>query len=171
MKASAIIIAMLAIVSAPAGCRGHQAATLRDSTSAYADTTRTTADTATHRAATHGSSATMSAITSRATVRFVGGSGGTVSIDSAGRITLGGVDSIEASLTATHATDSTTSTRTEDTAAHREQATGISHHAAHREQPSAPAPKWYDTAFRRIGQGVILAALLWLLFLYLHRRK
>ncbi|MDE6437110.1 MAG: hypothetical protein K2K69_06355 [Muribaculaceae bacterium] len=167
----AAIIATLAIALSLAGCRGHRAATLRDSATACVDTTRTTLDTIGHRSETTGTSATMSAITSRATVRFVGGSGGTVSIDSAGRITLGGVDSIEASLTATHATDSSTTTSTEDAAVHREQATGISHHTEQREQPSAPAPKWYDTAFRRIGQGVLLAAILWLLFLYLHRRK
>ena len=166
----AAIIATLAIALSLAGCRGHRAATLRAGATACVDTTRTTLDTIGHRSETTDTSAAMSSITAAATVRFVDG-GGMVSIDSAGRITLRGVDSIDASLTATHATDSSTTTSTENTAAHREQATGISHHTEQREQPSAPAPKWYDTAFRRIGQGVILAALLWLLFLYLHRRK
>lgn len=31
--------------------------------------------------------------------------------------------------------------------------------------------KWYDTAFKRIGQAVCIAGLLWLIFLYIKRRR
>ena len=109
----AAIIATLAIALSLAGCRGHRAATLRAGATACVDTTRTTLDTIGHRSETTDTSAAMSSITAAATVRFVDG-GGMVSIDSAGRITLRGVDSIDAVLATTHATDRDRKRRSSD---------------------------------------------------------
>ncbi len=35
---------------------------------------------------------------------------------------------------------------------------------------TAPAQKWYETALARLGLGVCIAALMWLLFLYIKRK-
>ena len=67
-------------------------------------------------------------------------------------------------------------TQTEDkTSGHTEQLNGVTaeqtnrHKAEEKEKPTVT--KWYNTMFARIGQGVCIALLMWLLFLYLKRKK
>ena len=64
--------------------------------------------------------------------------------------------------------------KSEEAAAHREQSNGLKADQTRHEkrnEEKTPARKWYETTFARIGQGVCIAALMWLLFLYLKRKR
>ena len=63
--------------------------------------------------------------------------------------------------------------KAEETAGHREQLNGVTADQTQREkrtEEKAPAQKWYETALARLGLGVCIAALMWLLFLYIKRK-
>lgn len=156
-------------------CRSHRtAATVeQDSAAIHTDTTKTVADSTDRRAAAIDTTRTAAAIESATCIEFVDG-GGTVSIDTAGHVTLGGVKKIAGNISGSLMQSTGISAEAIETATHFDQSAGVgSRNEQHerRESPATPARKWYDTAFVRLGQSVLIAAILWLLFLYLRRRK
>ena len=115
-----------------------------------------------------------------AIVEFIPG-GGWLSVDTAGTVTLRGVAPIRHSLSAAtrHELTATATHGIEHrghsaTAIHNEQRAGLSTDSTfttQTEKETTPARRWYETALIRLGLGVLIAALLYLLFLYLRRKR
>lgn len=156
-------------------CRTQKivANTDRDSVLSYSDTTKAVADTASHKRTDTDTTKTAAAYEGAGVIEFVDG-GGKVSIDTAGNVTFEGVKNIKGRHKGTIEQDNGVSRKSEETAAHREQSNGLKADQTRHEkrnEEKTPARKWYETTFARIGQGVCIAAILWLLFLYLKRKK
>ena len=138
-------------------CRTQKAVTATDqnSTLSYADTTKIVA--------------TYEGV---GFIEFVKG-GGKVSIDSAGNVTFEGVRNIKGRRKGSIAQDKGVAHEIKETAGHREQLNGVKADQTQHEkrtEEKAPAQKWYETALARLGLGVCIAALMWLLFLYIKRK-
>lgn len=139
----------------------------------YVDTTKTVADTASHKQTNTDTTKNRVAYEGVGVIEFVEG-GGKVSIDKAGNVTFDGVKNVKGQHKGSIAQDKGISQKTEETAGHSEQLNGVKADQSQREkrtEEKTPARKWYETTFARIGQGVCIAAILWLLFLYLKRKK
>ncbi len=156
-------------------CRTQKAVTNanRDSSLSYTDTTKTVADTAGCKQTDTDTTKTAVNYEGVGVIEFVAG-GGKVSIDSAGNITFEGVKTIKDRRKGNIAQDKGVSRKSEETAGHREQLNGVKADQTQREkrtEETSPAQKWYETALARLGLGVCIAALLWVLFLYLRRKR
>lgn len=144
----------------------------QNSTLSYADTTKIVADTTGRTQNDTDTTKTAATYEGVGLIEFVEG-GGKVSIDSAGNVTFEGVKNIKGRRKGSIAQDKGVTRKVEEAAGHREQLNGVKADQSRREkrtEEKAPAKKWYETTFARIGQGVCIAALLWLLFLYLRRK-
>lgn len=155
-------------------CRTHKTITESETTASasYTDTTKTVADAVTRTLTETDTTKTTGAVESRGVIEFVEG-GGKVSIDTAGNVTLNGVKSIKGQRQANASQENGIARQAEETAGHREQLNGVAadkQEAAKQTEEKAPAQKWYDTMLARIGLAVCIAALMWLLFLYLKRK-
>ncbi len=155
-------------------CRTHKTVTAIDQNSilSYADTTKTEADTVNRKQTDTDTTKTAATYEEVGIIEFVEGSG-KVSIDSEGNMTFEGVKNIKTGRNGTITQDKGVSRNIEETAGHREQINGVTANQTRYEkriEEKAPAEKWYETTFARIGQGVCIAALMWLLFLYLKRK-
>lgn len=169
------LIAAIGVAVCLFSCRTQKAVTNTDQSSnlSYVDTTKTVADTAGHTQTDTDTTKTAAAYEGVEVIEFVKG-GGKVSIDTAGNITFEGVKNIKGRHKGTIEQDKGVSRKSEETAGHREQLNGVKADQTQREkrtEEKTPAQKWYDTMFARIGLGVCIAALMWLLFLYLKRKK
>lgn len=169
------LIAAVGVVACLFSCRTQKTVTStdRDSSLSYSDTTKTVADTIGHKQTTTDTTKTAAAYEGVGVIEFVEG-GGKVSIDTAGNVTFEGVKNIKGQHKGAIAQDKGISQKTEETTGHREQLNGVkANQTKHdkRNEVKAPAQKWYDTMFARIGLGVCIAALMWRLFLYLRRKK
>lgn len=169
-----MLIAALCVVACLSSCRTHKTMTAIDhSTSqSYVDTTVTVADTLGHQETDTDTTRTAAAYESAGLIEFVD-SGGTVTVDSAGNITFEGVINLWGLTNWDLTQNRGLSHEVEDASAHREQLNGIAadeSRSEKRTEEKAPAPKWYETVLARLGLGVCIAALIWLLFLYLKRK-
>ena len=139
----------------------------------YVDTTKTVADTASHKQTDTDTTKTTAAYEGVGVIEFVEG-GGKVSIDKAGNVTFDGVKNVRGQRKGNIEQDKGVTQKTEETAGHSEQLNGVRADQAKQvkqTEEKTPTQKWYDTMFARIGLGVCIAALMWLLFLYLKRKK
>ncbi len=161
------LIAAVGVAACLFSCRTQKVMTSTDqnSTLSYADTTsRKQTDTDT----------TKTAITYEGVgiMEFVEG-GGKVSIDSAGNVTFEGVKNIKGQHKECMAQDKGVTRKAGETAGHREQLNGVRADQAKQvkqTEEKGSTQKWYETVFARIGLGVCIAALMWLLFLYIKRK-
>ena len=156
-------------------CRAHKtmaSATYTDYAQTLRDTAEVVADTASSTLSeTDTASASLSSELD-GLVEFVEG-GGRVSIDSAGNVALEGVRSIRVHHADTATLGKASARQTDNTAAHSEHrsATASDTTAKSRQtEQTAPAQKWHERALARLGLGVCIAFLMWLLFLYLRRK-
>lgn len=168
------LIAAAGVAACLFSCRTQKAVTTtdRDSSLSYADTTKTVADTTGRKQIDTDTTKTTVNYEGVGVIEFVEG-GGKVSIDSAGNVTFEGVKNIKGQRKGNIAQDKGVTRKVEEAAGHREQLNGVTADQTQREkrtEEKAPAQKWYETAFARIGLGVCIAALMWLLFLYLKRK-
>ena len=168
------LIAAAGVAACLFSCRTQKTVTNtdRDSSLSYADTTKTVADTIGHKQTTTDTTKTAAAYEGVGVIEFVEG-GGKVSIDSAGNVTFEGVKNIKGQRKGNIAQDKCVTRKVEEAAGHREQLNGVTADQTQlekRAEEKTPAQKWYETAFARIGLGVCIAALMWLLFLYLKRK-
>lgn len=144
----------------------------RDSSLSYADTTKIVADTTGYKQTDTDTTKTVVTYEGIGLIDFVDG-GGKVSIDSAGNVAFEGVKNIKGKRKGSIAQDKGIGREVDGTTGHREQLNGVKADQTQREkrtEEKAPAQRWYQTAFARLGQGVCIAALMWLLFLYLKRK-
>ncbi len=170
-----MLIAAAGVAVCLFSCRTQKAVTSADQSSSlsYTDTTKTVADTTGRRQTDTDTTKTAAAYEGAGIIEFVEG-GGKVSIDTAGNVTFEGVKNIKGRHKGTIKQDNGISRKSEETTAHREQSNGLKADQTRQEkrtEEKAPAQKWYETTFARIGQGVCVAALMWVLFLYLKRKK
>lgn len=155
-------------------CRTQKAVTTtdRDSSLSYADTTKIVADTASRKQTDADTTKTAINYEGVGVIEFVEG-GGKVSIDSAGNVTFEGVKNIKGRRKGCIAQDKGVAHEVKETTRHREQLNGVNADQTKREkrtEEKTVTRKWYETVFARIGQGVCIAVLMWLLFLYLKRK-
>ena len=146
--------------------------TYQNSTLLYADTTKTVADTTSYKQTDIDTTRTAATYEGVGLIEFVDG-GGKVSIDTAGNVTFEGVKNIKGQRKGNIAQGKGVTQKVEEVAGHREQLNGVKADQTQHEkrtEEKITAPKWYETASARIGQGVCIAALMWLLFLYLKRK-
>lgn len=169
MFVGAAFVAALCMLS----CRTQKVATTdRSSEASYVDTTKTVADSARYTQTDTDTTRTSATYEGVGVIEFVE-TGGKVSIDTAGNISFEGVRNIRGRRKGTAAQDKGSARNIKQTAGHLEQSKGVSadhSRSEKRTEETPPTPKWYNTAFARIGQAVCLAFLLWLLFLYLKRK-
>lgn len=156
-------------------CRTHKTATATDQncTISFVDTTKLVGDTASHKANTIDTTKTAAAFEGNNVIEFVEG-GGKVNIAPDGNVTLEGVKNMRVQHKSSIAQDKGVSQQAEDTAGHHEQVNGVEAEQTEqqkRTEEKTPAQKWYETALARLGLGVCIAALLWVLFLYLRRKR
>lgn len=173
------LIAYMAIAAGVAvilicSCRTQKAVTTtdRESSLSYADTTKIVADTTGYKQTDTDTTKTVATYEGIGLIEFVDG-GGNVSIDSAGNVTFEGIKNIKGRRKGSIAQDKGVAREVKETFGHREQLNGVKANQTQREkrtEEKAPAQRWYQTAFARLGQGVCIAALMWLLFLYLKRK-
>lgn len=169
-----LLIAAVGVAGSLYSCKTHKTVTTSDLdvTQSYIDTTKTVADTAGRKQTNTDTTKNRIDYEGVGVIEFVEG-GGKVSIDKAGNVTFDGVKNVKGQHKGSIAQDKGVSQKTEETAAHREQLNGVGADQSQREkrtQETTPAQKWYDTMFARIGLGVCIAAILWMLFLYLKRK-
>ncbi|MDE6702771.1 MAG: hypothetical protein K2K00_03740 [Muribaculaceae bacterium] len=155
-------------------CKSHKTITAIDSNSSisYTDTTRTTSDTLSRKSEVVDTTKTEANFENRGFIEFVDG-GGTVRIDTAGNVTFEGVKNFKGKHAGVVTRNNGIGNKVEETAIHHEQINGVE--VQHDEQikrteEKEPKTKWHETMFARIGQGVFISALLWMMFLYLRRK-
>lgn len=168
------LIATVGVAACLFSCRTHKTVTATDqsSTISFVDTTKLVSDTATHKVNTIDTTKTAATYEGGGMIEFVE-SGGKVNIDPSGNVTLEGVKNIKGQHKGSTAQEKGVTQQVEDTAGHREQATGVEakqENQQKRTEEKTPAQKWHETALARLGLGVCIAALLWVLFLYLRRK-
>lgn len=144
----------------------------RDSSLSYADTTKIVADTTGYKQTDTDTTKAVATYEGIGLIEFVA-DGGKVSIDSAGNVTFEGIKNIKGKRKGNIEQDKGVSRKVEEAAGHREQLKGVNIDQTQREkrtEEKTPARKWYETALARLGLGVCIAALMWLIFLYLKRK-
>ena len=156
-----------------AGCRTKKVVTDESSKVSLTDTTKNVADSL---IATHDLTDTTKTTQTEeeaGVVEFVDG-GGTITIDTAGNVTLSGVKSYKGNRKAARHEERGVTVADEVSQVHSEQANGIKadeSKAGHREsETKVEKPVWYQTVLAKIGGLCCIAALLWALFLYLKRK-
>ena len=155
------------------GCKAKQTVIKENDTVSLIDTTRTVADT---MGAVSNYSETTTAtkhVEQSATIEFVDG-GGTVSIDTAGNITIQGLKSIKGTGKADVTIKNGVTNRDSISALHTEKANGVTNsesRSSHGEiDKKTEKPVLHQTVLAKIGWLCCIAALLWALFLYLKRK-
>ncbi|WP_290100616.1 hypothetical protein [uncultured Muribaculum sp.] len=168
------LIAAVGVAACLFSCRTQKVMTSTDqnSTLSYADTTKMVADTTSRKQTDTDTTKTAITYEGVGIMEFVEG-GGKVSIDSAGNVTFEGVKNIKGQHKECMAQDKGVTRKAGETAGHREQLNGVRADQAKQvkqTEEKGSTQKWYETVFARIGLGVCIAALMWLLFLYIKRK-
>lgn len=167
-----VIVLMAVILICSCSTQKSVTNTDRDSSLSYADTTKIVADTTGYKQTDTDTTKTVAAYEGIGLIEFVDG-GGKVSIDSAGNVAFEGVKNIKGKHKGSIAQDKGVAREVKETAGHREQLNGVKAdqiQSEKRTEEKTTTQRWYETAFVRLGQGVCIAALMWLLFLYLKRK-
>lgn len=169
-----LLLAAVGVAGCLYSCKTHKTVTASDLNAAqsYVNTTKTVADTAGRKQTDTDTTKNRVAYEGVGVIEFVEG-GGKVSIDKAGNVTFDGVKNVRGQRKGNIEQDKGVTRQVEETAGHREQLNGVKADQSQREkrtEEKVPAQKWYKTALMRLGLGVCIAALMWLLFLYLKRK-
>lgn len=172
MKRLLYLLAALAVLVCLPGCKSKKAVIQESQTIQLTDTTKLRTDsTATTELRTDSTDVTAQESTA-SLVEFVDG-GGTVTIDSAGRISLQGVKNIKAGkLSSWHAIKRTEAAKQSDSVT-TQQANGIKRDEATQRKEKTKVstkPAWYNTMPVIIVFTICLAVILWLLFNYIKRK-
>ena len=168
------LIATLALSACLLSCRTAKTTTdtTRDSTLSYIDTTVTRTDTAaimqTDTAAVH----TEFTTADTTLIEFIG-SGGKLTIDSTGAVTLKGIRAIRDHRHSVLAADGIATRSAAATSIHHERHNGLAADSTDHERTKVtvtPPPRWHDSALTRLTLATALALILYLLYRYLRRR-
>lgn len=155
------------------GCRTKKMVTDENVTVSITDTTKTETDSLTQSLTLTDTTKTTETVQQSTTIVFVP-DGGTVSIDSAGNVTLTGVQSITGNLKVDKTKQAGVTQQSDKTEVHGTQSNGIQANEqkqTHKEsETKVEKPRWYESLMARIGGLCCFAVLLWALFLYLKRK-
>ncbi len=163
-----VLLATLMLI----GCKAKQTVVNETTTATTVDTTRTIADTMGAVSIYTDTSKTNQHTQHATTVEFVDG-GGVVSIDTAGNVTMQGVKSISGISTQDVAIQTGVSERDTTTATHTDTANGIAKNEAkqtRKEEKTSQALQWWHKPLIWIGALCCIAAILWLIFIYIHKK-
>lgn len=156
-----------------AGCRTKKVVTDESSTVSLIDTTKAAADSLTVTRDLTDTTKTTQTEEESEVVEFVDG-GGTITIDTAGNVTLSGVKSYRGNRKTAQHEEKGVTIADEVSQVHNEQANGIKANESkisHGEiETKTEKPVWYQTVLAKIGGLCCIAALLWALFLYMKRK-
>lgn len=155
------------------GCRSHKTVIDESHNTAFVDTTKVEADSLAQTTTSVDTTKTATETENSAAIEFVDG-GGTVTIDSAGNMTLSGVKSIKGNIKHKTKEEKGVSQVDESVSTHSSRHGGlgiIESDERHVDKESkAEAPKWYQHILAKIGGLCCIAALIYALFLYLKRK-
>lgn len=160
-----IILAALMLI----GCRAKQTVIKENTTASLIDTTHTVADTMSAVSNYTDTTTTTQHVEQSATIEFVDG-GGTVSIDTAGNVTMQGVKSIKGMGKADVTIKNGVAERDSISASHTDQANGINKNESKQretEEKISKAVQWYERPLIWIGSLCCIAVLLYILFIYI----
>lgn len=167
-------IAAIAMMVLLVSCRARkEIVTEMESSMAVVDTTRVVVESGHFVSSAIDSMRTESGHEIGSSVEFVDG-GGRVMVDSEGNVTLEGVrnlsgwerDSTRRSGGRSETEEKGAIAATVDNGIDLK---GVA--SAKAVEKTDTGRRWYETLFLRLGQGVCIAGLMWMLFLYLRRRK
>ena len=167
-KVLIILMAALMLI----GCRAKQTVVNENTTASLIDTTKTVADTASTRQNHTDTTKTAQHIEQTAIVEFVDG-GGTVSIDTMGNVTLQGVKAITGNIVADIVEAKGVADSVSTYQAHGETANGVTKNEAKQreaKESTSRAVRWYERPLIWIGSLCCIVALLWLIFIYIHKK-
>lgn len=155
------------------GCRSHKTVIDESHNTAFVDTTKVEADSLAQTTTSVDTTKTTTETENSAAIEFVDG-GGTVTIDSAGNMTLSGVKSIKGNIKHKAKEEKGISQVDESVSTHSSRHGGlgiIESDERHVDKESkAEAPKWYQHILAKIGGLCCIAALIYALLLYLKRK-
>ena len=155
------------------GCRSHKTVIDESHNTAFVDTTKVEADSLAQTTTSVDTTKTTTETENSAAVEFVDG-GGTVTIDSAGNMTLSGVKSIKGNFKQKAREEKGITQADESVSTHNSKHGGIglieSENRHETKESKAEAPKWYQTILAKIGGLCCIAALIYAIFLYLKRK-
>ena len=168
------LIAVLTLPVCLLSCRTAKTTTdtTRDTPLSVTDTTTTRTDTSAAMKADSSTVHTELTAADTALIEFVDG-GGTLTVDSAGNVTLEGVKSIRGHRHSALTADGTAASTTSATATRHERHNGLAADSTDHERTKVtvtPPPRWYDFALTRLTLAAALALILYLLYRYLRRR-
>lgn len=167
-------IAAASLAACLLSCKAKQAViTESDTALSVSDTTKVVADINAHAAVTIDTTKTTATYEGGGVIEFVEG-GGIVRIDTAGNVTLDGVRSIKGSRRGridqtngyTQAEEADSSRVTLDNGVKVDR---TDHLTKTEEKPKQG--RWYDNILATVGALCCIAALMWLLFLYIKQKK
>lgn len=154
-------------------CKSKQAVVKEsESTALIIDTTQVIINGSVQKITTVDTTKSSGAFESDRILEFVDG-GGKVIIDTIGNVTIDGLKSVKGKYRGHVNKDNGITQSGECSEIHTEQSNGITEDQTDKftTEETRQTEHWYDSVFVRIGQGVCIAFLLWLLFLYLKRKR
>lgn len=172
MKKAVITLLLILATVILIGCKAKQSIVTENQTATLIDTTHTETDSMSTVSTTIVTDSSGQHVEGQALIEFVDG-GGSVSIDTAGNVTINGIKSIKGKHRAdSHQVKGVAKSDTM-TASHTDQANGITKNEArqnHREEKASRAIRWYEKPLIWIGSLCCIAAILWLMFIYIHKK-
>ena len=167
-----LLLILMAVPLLMCGCKTKHTIVKENPATSLIDTSQCVIDTMgavfTHTDTTK----TIQSIEQQVEVEFVDG-GGTVCIDTAGNVTIQGIKGIKGKGKAKALQLIGTTDMASTMQIHREQASGITKNEARQsqteEKPSRTI-RWYEKPLIWIGSLCCIAVLLWLIFIYIHKK-
>lgn len=163
-----ILLATLMLI----GCRAKQTVINETQTASLIDTTHTVADTMSAVSIYTDTTTATQHVEQSASIEFVDG-GGTVSIDTAGNVTIKGVKTIKGVSKSDVVIQNGITERDSIQASHTDQANGITKNEAkqtNKEEKVSRAIQWWERPLIWIGALCGIAAILWVIFIYIHKK-
>ena len=173
MKSVPIILVVIAALCVPS-CGPYKRVVETDQSVdlKFVDTTKVVNDSTGHNTTLIDTTRTNVNYENSGIIEFVDG-GGKVTVDNDGNITLEGVKNIKTKHKGSAVQEKGITHRSEDSVTHQERENGVevkkNEQQKHTEE-CQPQTHWYEKTFNIIGQGVCIAVLMWLIFLYLRRK-
>lgn len=170
MKKAVIFILLAALILY--GCKAKQSIVAEETTATLIDTTHTETDSMSAVSIFTDTTKATSHTEQAAVIEFVD-SGGAVSIDTAGNVTIKGIKSIKGIRKADVAEAKGVAKRDTVSESHTDTAKGVTKRdtqSKHKEVKTSRAIRWWERPLIWIGALYCIAAILWLIFIYIHKK-
>lgn len=172
MKEAVITLLLILATVILIGCKAKQNIVTENQTATLIDTTHTETNSMSAVSTTIVTDSSGHHVEGQSLIEFVDG-GGSVAIDTAGNVTINGIKSIKGKHQAdSHQVKGVAKSDTV-TASHTDQTNGITKNEARqgrKEEKASRAIRWYEKPLIWIGSLCCITAILWLIFIYIHKR-